>query len=92
MQKVAKTKENLKKCVCMKCPSYTTGCKMKNMPANMIGMMTGIEKKEHFEGLFCAFEESNCIKEKKGCLCLTCPVALENNLDKQYYCINKDGI
>ncbi len=93
MTTVAKTRENLKKCKCMSCPSYTLGCKMKAIPKMMIGMMTGadISKKEHIEGLFCAFEQSNCIKEKKGCVCLTCPVAVENSLTKQYFCLTKEG-
>jgi len=91
MSKPAKTKENLKKCICMSCPSYTLGCKMKSMPKNMIGMMGDISKKDHFEGLFCAFEKSNCITEKKGCVCATCPVYKENNLEKLYFCTTTDG-
>ena len=86
MAQVEKTKENLKKCLCMKCPSYSMGCKIKNMPVNMMGMMGDLSKKKRFEGLFCAFGKSKCIKEKKGCLCLNCPVALENNLTEEYYC------
>lgn len=90
---VAKSRDNLKKCKCMSCPSYTLGCKMKAMPGMMLGMMTGsdISKKEHLEGLFCAFEPSKCIKDKKGCVCLTCPVATENQLAKQYYCTAEGG-
>ena len=91
MKSVAKTKENLKKCICMKCPSYTLGCKMMNMPANMMGMLGSLEKKEHFEGMYCAFEESRCIKEAKGCLCLGCEIYKENGLDKTYFCLAKGG-
>ena len=91
MSQVEKTIENLKKCVCMKCPSYTMGCKMKSMPSNIMGMISGISKRDHFEGLYCAFEESRCIKERKGCTCAGCPVYKENNLEKLYFCVTKDG-
>jgi len=33
--KVPKTKENLKKCIYMKCPSYTFTYKMRSMPGNI---------------------------------------------------------
>jgi hypothetical protein len=33
--KVPKTKENLQKCICMKCSSYTFTCKMKSIPGNI---------------------------------------------------------
>ena len=92
MAKVEKSKENLKKCVCMKCPSYKIGCKMKTMPKNMMTMMKGnISELDHFEGLFCAFEKSNCLKEEKGCICATCKVYDENKLDKLYFCIQTEG-
>jgi len=87
MNQVAKNKENLKKCLCIKCPSYTLGCKLKAMPKNMMDMMSGIEKKKHFEGMFCAFEKSACLKEGKPCLCSTCPVYKENDLNNLYYCL-----
>ena len=82
MGAVAKTKENLKKCLCMKCPTYTFMCKMKNMPGNMAAMMSDIGKKDHMEGIFCAFGKSKCIDEEKGCICMTCAVFKENNLYK----------
>jgi hypothetical protein len=89
MGKVAKTKENLKKCMCMKCPSYGIMCKMKAMPKNMITMMkSDISKVDHMEGMFCAFGKSKCLKDKKGCICGTCPVFKENKLNKAYYCID----
>ena len=92
MTKVEKSKENLKKCICMKCPSYKMGCKMKAMPKNMMTMLKGnIGELEHFEGLFCAFEKSNCITEESGCICATCDVYKENKLSKLYYCIKTGG-
>lgn len=90
--KVERTKENLKKCVCMKCPSYTLGCKMKAMPKGMMTMMSGsIDKQDHFEGMFCAFDKSKCIKEDKGCICGDCDLFKENNLDKTYFCTASGG-
>lgn len=92
MIKVEKTKENLKKCICMKCPSYTFMCKMKSMPKNMMTMMKGdISKVKHMEGMFCAFGKSNCIDTEKGCICATCEVFKENKLSKFYYCTVQKG-
>ncbi len=64
---------------------------MKSMPGNIMGMMGDISKKHHFEGLYCAFEASKCIKEKKGCICGNCEVYKENELNKQYYCLPNYG-
>ena len=89
---VEKSKDNLKKCICMSCPSYTKGCKMRTMPKNMLTMIRGnLSKKDHFEGLFCAFEKSNCLVEEKGCICATCDVYKENKLNKLYYCTQTGG-
>lgn len=91
MSKVEKTKENLKKCLCMKCPSYTFFCKMKSMPGNMILMVSDMEEKLHAEAMFCAYEKSRCIDEEKSCNCPTCELHKEYNLDKTYFCTNQDG-
>lgn len=91
MSQVSRIKENLKKCQCMKCPSYSLGCKMKNMPKNMMVMMKGVEKAESMEGFFCAFSKSKCISAEKGCICAGCKVYQENNLDRLYYCIADGG-
>lgn len=91
MSKVAKTKENLKKCLCMKCPSYTFSCKVKSMPGNMILMVSDKEKKLHAEAMFCAYEKSHCIDEEKGCNCPTCELYKEYNLGKTYFCTTQDG-
>ncbi|MCK5039667.1 MAG: DUF2769 domain-containing protein [Candidatus Aenigmarchaeota archaeon] len=92
MTKVEKSKENLKKCICMKCPSYKLGCKMKSMPKNMMTMLKGnISELNHFEGLFCAFENSNCITEESGCICANCELYKENKLDKLYFCTQTEG-
>ncbi len=91
MSKVERTKENLKKCLCMKCPSYSFTCKMMSMPGNVILMMGNMEDKPHAEAMFCAYEKSNCIKEEKGCLCATCELFKEYNLEKTYFCTATDG-
>ena len=87
MSTVTRTKENLKKCQCMKCPTYTFMCKMKSMPSNIMAMMGDIGKKDHMEAMYCAFDKSKCIDEEKGCICMTCELFKEYNLDKAYYCL-----
>ena len=84
---VDKSKENLKECKCMSCPSYSMGCKMKNMPSNMLHMVEGSERSEHFEGLFCAFGKSNCIDKDKGCNCPDCEVTKKYSLESGAYCL-----
>lgn len=88
---VAKTKENLKNCRCMECPSYTAGCKIRNYPVNLFKLMDDLDNIEHFEGMFCAFEKSNCIEEDKGCLCEECPVHAKYNLVREDYCLKTGG-
>ena len=83
METVLRTSENMKKCLCSACPSYTTKCKIKNYPINMMKLVDGIENVEHFEKMFCAFGKSNCISENRGCLCEQCDVYNENNLSKE---------
>lgn len=91
MKSVEKTKENLKKCACMKCPSYSFVCKIKSMPGNIMGMLGDLSKSEHMEGMFCAFEKSKCIHDEKGCICPTCELFKENKLDKGYFCTVTKG-
>ncbi len=89
---VAKTRENLKKCQCLKCPSYTMGCKLKNTPVNLMKLADGLDNTDHYEAMFCAFEKSRCIDEDKGCLCETCPVHAEYGLHREDYCIKTGGL
>ncbi len=89
---VARTKENLKECQCMHCPSYTTGCKIKSMPENIVNLMEGLDDTDHFESMFCAFERSNCIHEDKGCLCSDCPIHKKYDLSKHDYCLKTGGM
>ena len=88
---VAKTKENLKACLCRDCPSYTMGCKIKNYPVNLIKLMEDLDNVEHFEGMFCAFEKSHCIDEDRGCLCEECPVHAKYDLVREDYCLKTGG-
>jgi len=88
---VEKTIANVKKCICMKCPSYTFTCKVKSMPTNMMALVEGMGEVEHMEGIFCAYEQSRCIEEEKGCICGQCQVFKENGLDKMYYCLVTGG-
>jgi len=85
---VEKNKENLKMCKCIKCPSYTTVCKIKEMPHNIVEIAKGIDKAKHFEGMFCAFGKSDCIKQKKECICSTCGVEKKYHLTGGMYCLN----
>lgn len=84
---VERTKDNLKSCQCMHCPSYTTGCKIKSMPENIVNLMEGLNEAKHFEGMFCAFERSDCIKENKGCFCSDCPIHNKYGLKSGAYCL-----
>ena len=92
METVLKTAENVKKCLCGACPSYTAICKIKNYPINALKVVEGIENIDHFEKLFCAFGKSNCISENRGCLCEQCDVYSENNLTKEDYCLSFGGV
>lgn len=88
---VAKTKENLDSCLCLKCPSYTTGCKIVNTPVNLFKRMEDLDNVEHYESMFCAFGKSHCIEEDRGCLCETCPVHDKYSLNREEYCLRTGG-
>ena len=92
MESVSRTSENLKKCLCGDCPSYSVMCKVKNYPINMLRQVDGVENVEHYEKLFCAFGKSTCISENKGCVCDQCEVYNENNLSKEDYCLATGGL
>ena len=89
---VARTKENLEKCRCMDCPSYTLGCKIRNMPGNIYKLMDDLNDVDHFEAMYCAFEHSRCIEEDRGCLCDDCPVHQEYHLNREDYCLKDGGL
>lgn len=85
MAEVPKTKGTLMRCLCMTCPSYTFTCKVLGMTGNVILMMGNMEK-IHAEAMFCAYEQSHCIDEEKGCMCGNCENHKEYQLSKFYYC------
>ena len=91
MTQVDKTKENLKQCQCIYCPSYSKGCKMHSMSGNIARMAEGLATQKHFEGMFCAFEKSDCIRVNKGCICTDCPIYHKYHLDKKSYCLHTHG-
>ena len=91
MASVEKTKGNLIACKCFSCPSYEFACKVESMPSNVLLLFGNMDKKLQAEKLFCAYEESTCITEEKGCLCPACPVTEKYDLDKVYYCLERGG-
>lgn len=91
MESVEKTKENLIVCKCLFCPSYGFACKVQSMPSNVLLLVGDMDKRIHAEKLFCAYEESACITEEKGCVCPSCEVKEKYNLGKVYYCLEHGG-
>jgi hypothetical protein len=86
---VEKTKPNLLKCKCKYCPSYSLLCLLKAAPGaakKFLMPAKSLEQARNAESLFCAFGPSQCIKEKLGCICGSCPVYNENNLQGGYFC------
>ncbi len=92
MKKIPRTRENLMKCLCKSCPSYTFACKLMAVPGDIILVFdTMNDDKLHAETMFCAYEKSQCINEEKGCKCPDCEVYKENELGNTYFCTNNGG-
>jgi hypothetical protein len=91
MPKVEKTKKNLFKCLCKKCPTYSFGCKMAAIPGNIILLIDPSDETLHAESMFCAYGKSHCISEEKGCTCPKCEVYKEYELQNTYYCLRDGG-
>ncbi len=92
MKKVPRTRENLMKCLCKSCPSYTFACKLMAVPGDIILVFDTInDDKLHAETMFCAYEKSQCINEEKGCKCPDSEVYKENELGNTYFCTNNGG-
>jgi hypothetical protein len=92
MKKVERTRENLLKCKCKSCPSYTFACKLMAMPGNIILLVDKMDDdKLHAETMFCAYEKSHCINEEKGCKCGSCEVFEKYELKNTYFCTNTGG-
>jgi len=88
---VEKSIENMDKCLCMKCLSYTSHCKMKNAPENFLQLLENYRKTSHYEKMYCAYEQSHCIKNMQKCLCGECEVFYKYNLKNEFYCIKTGG-
>lgn len=90
METVEKNTQNLMKCLCKKCPSYTFLCKIQATPNIVHSLVSGLESTDHMESMFCAFGPSKCLEEKKGCLCGECGVFREHKLSQYYYCVSEN--
>ena len=86
--RVDKTVENVRSCLCWKCPSYSSRCKLKNGQE----IPFDVSHLQHLEVMFCAFEKSNCIRENQGCLCAKCMVHKKYALNNEDYCLNTGGV
>jgi len=91
MLKVDKTQENMKRCLCLNCPSYSSICKIKNADQNKTRSTQNLLKQSHYEKMFCAFEKSNCIHLNKGCMCDSCANFKDYSLTKGAYCLHTGG-
>ena len=91
MSVVEKTKANLIACKCLVCPSYEFTCKVQSMPSNVLLLIGDMDNMIHAEKLFCAYEKSSCIEQKKGCICPECEVQKKYDLKKVYYCLEDGG-
>lgn len=97
MEQVEKTHENKELCNCLKCPSYSTSCKMKGMPHHIVESLKELKDIKELknidgmENLFCAYTKSRCISEDKGCLCNSCKVHDKYHLEEGHYCISEGG-
>lgn len=89
---VSKTEENMSRCLCLNCPSYTQVCKLKNAPQNVTRPTELLEERKHYEKMFCAFEKSNCIHLDRGCICEHCEIYKKYNLHRLDYCLKTGGI
>ena len=88
---VERSIENMDKCLCMKCISYTNMCKIKNAPENFLKLLENYKETNHYEKLYCAYEQSHCIKDMQECMCSKCEVYHKYNLQKEYFCIKSGG-
>lgn len=85
---VDKNIENLERCQCFKCLSYTNSCKLKNAPENFLKLMENYQQAKHYEKMYCAYEKSDCIYEKRGCLCHKCDISRQYKLKGKYFCLS----
>jgi len=92
MSKVAMLRENQFYCICSRCLSYTSLCKLIAAFKNStLGEAEDLSKKKNLESLYCGFGKSKRIKVEKGCVCNECEIYKKHDLDKKYYCRVTDG-
>ncbi|MCQ2734395.1 MAG: DUF2769 domain-containing protein [Alphaproteobacteria bacterium] len=89
--RVERNLDNIDKCLCMKCISYTGECKLKNAPENFLKLMENYKLTDHYEKMFCAYGKSQCIELKQGCLCSQCEIYYKYKLQNKYYCLKTGG-
>jgi hypothetical protein len=82
MSRIAKTNENLKNCICAKCPSFVNAAKQNPSMNNKTTDM--------HEEMYCAFGKSRSIEERKGCVCFNCRNFKRFNLTDGYFCMHSD--
>ncbi len=51
-----------------------------------LGCFSDSDFRNEEQGLFCVSRKGNCQVKSERCLCLNCPVYLENNLEGFYFC------
>ena len=86
MKKPEQSKDTLRRCICLECPTFTMGCKIKATPGNAEKAESEGKKADHLEGAFCAYGSSTCIIEKLECLCPQCEIYHECELEEKHYC------
>lgn len=92
--------ENIKKCLCMKCPvQIGSQCVKDKQKIMLLITQQDLDSpmrmdEERVPGLYCSTGKALCkdIKTHEICLCKECPLWLENKLDEKeytnYYCVN----
>ena len=86
MSKVGKTKDNLKKCVCIKCPTFTNAAKQHPEMTSQNLATIDVTALHHLESMYCCFGKSRLIEVKKGCNCFSCKNFKEHALTDGLFC------
>jgi hypothetical protein len=91
MSKVGKTKDNLKKCLCRKCPTFINASKLHpELLSQPVIADADLGKLMHMENFYCAYGKSKLIEDKKVCLCFSCKVFKEFKLIDGYFCVTDE--
>ncbi len=95
MAKVPFTMENIKKCICTKCPVQANSkCAKDKMMA--MGKMDGSPMPAAVPGMYCSTGKATCtdLDWSKMCMCMACPMwetySLGKGMPMGYYC--RDGM